>query len=95
MLSGGAVVADPLADSTGSVGGAELGAVSETGRACGAAEGGDRDRQSLPGLRLIELAARLEPGDTVPVEYGIGASTAIGTLPPGTSYASFAATLVG
>ena len=37
MLSGGAVVADPLADSTGSVGGAELGAVSETGRACGAA----------------------------------------------------------
>ena len=26
-------------------------------------------RQSLPGLRLIELAARLEPADTVPVEY--------------------------
>jgi S1-C subfamily serine protease len=38
----------------------------------GAAEGGDRDRQSLPGLRLIELAARLEPGDTVPVEYRRG-----------------------
>jgi S1-C subfamily serine protease len=35
----------------------------------GAAESGDRERQSLPGLRLIELAARLEPGDTVPVEY--------------------------
>ena len=35
----------------------------------GAAEGGDREQQSLPGLRLIELAARLEPGDTVPVEY--------------------------
>ncbi|HEU5042113.1 MAG TPA: PDZ domain-containing protein [Gemmatimonadales bacterium] len=33
----------------------------------------DRDaRQSLPGLRLIELAARLEPGDTVPVEYRRG-----------------------
>ena len=29
---------------------------------------GDQD-QSLPGLRLIELAARLEPGDTVQVEY--------------------------
>jgi S1-C subfamily serine protease len=38
----------------------------------GAAEAGDRDRQSLPGLRLIELAARLEPGDTVPVEYRRG-----------------------
>ena len=31
---------------------------------------GDRDaRQSLPGLRLIELAARLEPSDTVAVEF--------------------------
>ena len=31
---------------------------------------GDRDtRQSLPGLRLIELAARLEPADTVAVEF--------------------------
>jgi membrane-associated protease RseP (regulator of RpoE activity) len=29
---------------------------------------GDR-RQSLPGLRLIELAARLEPADTVPIEF--------------------------
>ncbi|HEY7505673.1 MAG TPA: PDZ domain-containing protein [Gemmatimonadales bacterium] len=38
----------------------------------GAAEGGDRERQSLPGLRLIELAARLEPGDTVPIEYRRG-----------------------
>jgi len=38
----------------------------------GAAEGADRDRQSLPGLRLIELAARLEPGDTVPIEYRRG-----------------------
>jgi S1-C subfamily serine protease len=38
----------------------------------GAAESGDRERQSLPGLRLIELAARLEPGDTVPVEYRRG-----------------------
>ena len=26
-------------------------------------------RQSLPGLRLIELAARLEPNDTVPIEF--------------------------
>ena len=38
----------------------------------GAAEGGDRDQQSLPGLRLIQLAAKLEPGDTVPVEYRRG-----------------------
>jgi S1-C subfamily serine protease len=39
----------------------------------GAAEGGRRDdRHSLPGLRLIELAARLEPNDTVPVEYRRG-----------------------
>jgi S1-C subfamily serine protease len=38
----------------------------------GAAEGGHGDGQSLPGLRLIELAARLEPGDTVPVEYRRG-----------------------
>ena len=27
------------------------------------------ERESLPGLRLIELAARLEPGDTVQLEY--------------------------
>jgi hypothetical protein len=33
-------------------------------------DAGDRDtRQSLPGLRLIELAARLEPSDTVAVEF--------------------------
>jgi S1-C subfamily serine protease len=39
----------------------------------GAAEGGDREgRESLPGLRLIELAARLEPNDTVSVEYRRG-----------------------
>jgi hypothetical protein len=36
----------------------------------GGAAAGDRDaRQSLPGLRLIELAARLEPSDTVGVEF--------------------------
>jgi membrane-associated protease RseP (regulator of RpoE activity) len=36
----------------------------------GGAAGDDRDaRQSLPGLRLIELAARLEPSDTVAVEF--------------------------
>lgn len=30
------------------------------------------DRESLPGLRLIELAATLEPNDTIPVEYRRG-----------------------
>ncbi|HET7470705.1 MAG TPA: PDZ domain-containing protein [Gemmatimonadales bacterium] len=35
----------------------------------GQAEQGADKRQSLPGLRLIELAARLQPNDTVPVEY--------------------------
>jgi S1-C subfamily serine protease len=30
------------------------------------------DRESLPGLRLIELAAALEPHDTVPVEFRRG-----------------------
>ena len=35
----------------------------------GAAEGERDTRQSLPGLRLIELAARLEPADTVPIEF--------------------------
>ena len=30
------------------------------------------ERQSLPGLRLIELAAKLEPNDTVPVEFRRG-----------------------
>jgi hypothetical protein len=35
----------------------------------GQAEQEADSRQSLPGLRLIELAARLEPSDTVPVEY--------------------------
>jgi S1-C subfamily serine protease len=29
-------------------------------------------RESLPGLRLIELAARLEPNDTIPVEFRRG-----------------------
>ncbi len=39
----------------------------------GAAEGGDvHAHESLPGLRLIELAARLEPNDTVAVEYRRG-----------------------
>jgi len=31
-----------------------------------------RERESLPGLRLIELAARLEPNDTVAVEFRRG-----------------------
>jgi S1-C subfamily serine protease len=38
----------------------------------GAAEGGRHRHESLPGLRLIELAARLTPGDTVPVEFRRG-----------------------
>ena len=36
-------------------------------------EAATRDhRESLPGLRLIELAASLEPNDTIPVEYRRG-----------------------
>jgi S1-C subfamily serine protease len=35
----------------------------------GSAERDGGKGQSLPGLRLIELAARLEPADTVPVEF--------------------------
>jgi len=35
----------------------------------GRAERERNERQSLPGLRLIELAAKLEPADTVPVEF--------------------------
>jgi S1-C subfamily serine protease len=39
----------------------------------GAAEGDEvHAHESLPGLRLIELAARLEPNDTVAVEYRRG-----------------------
>jgi S1-C subfamily serine protease len=39
----------------------------------GVAEGAaDQGNASLPGLRLIELAARLEPNDTVPIEYRRG-----------------------
>jgi S1-C subfamily serine protease len=36
--------------------------------------------QSLPGLRLIELAAQLEPDDTVPIEYRRGAERKTATL---------------
>ena len=40
----------------------------------GSAEGAPgSENASLPGLRLIELAARLEPDDTVPIEYRRGA----------------------
>jgi membrane-associated protease RseP (regulator of RpoE activity) len=35
----------------------------------GHAEQEGEQRQSLPGIRLIELAARLQPADTVPVEF--------------------------
>ncbi len=35
----------------------------------GHAQQENEPRQSLPGLRLIELAARLQPADTVPVEF--------------------------
>ena len=38
----------------------------------GQAEAGGGTRESLPGLRLIELAARLEPNDTIPVEFRRG-----------------------
>lgn len=37
----------------------------------GRAEAG-ADQESLPGLRLIELAARLEPNDTIPIEFRRG-----------------------
>ena len=40
-----------------------------TGGAASEDDRGVRARQSLPGLRLIELAARLEPSDTVPIEF--------------------------
>lgn len=33
------------------------------------------DRESLPGLRLIELAATLAPNDTIPIEYRRGKDT--------------------
>ncbi len=38
----------------------------------GGASSARDDRESLPGLRLIELAATLEPNDTVPVEFRRG-----------------------
>lgn len=38
------------------------------------------DRSSVPGLRLIELAARLAPRDTVPVEYRRGTELRTATL---------------
>ena len=44
------------------------------GRSLVAADGKKADEdQSLPGLRLIELAAKLEPNDTISVEYRRGA----------------------
>jgi S1-C subfamily serine protease len=41
----------------------------------GKAADADDDRRSLPGLRLIELAAKLEPNDTIPVEFHRGNET--------------------
>jgi S1-C subfamily serine protease len=38
----------------------------------GSQAGANSDQESLPGLRLIELAARLEPNDTIPVEFRRG-----------------------
>jgi S1-C subfamily serine protease len=38
----------------------------------GRQSGPEADKQSLPGLRLIELAARLQPNDTIPVEFRRG-----------------------
>ena len=34
--------------------------------------GAEADKESLPGLRLIELAARLQPNDTIPIEFRRG-----------------------
>ena len=39
--------------------------------------------QSLPGLRLVELAAKLEPNDTISVDYRRGASRQTATLVTG------------
>jgi S1-C subfamily serine protease len=36
------------------------------------ADEGGESKQSQPGLRLVELAARLEPNDTIPVEFRRG-----------------------
>src|SRR6478672_4302812 len=38
----------------------------------GGPTGPEAERQSLPGLRLIELAARLQPNDTIAVEFRRG-----------------------
>jgi S1-C subfamily serine protease len=38
----------------------------------GSRQGAGDERRSLPGMRLIELAARLEPNDTVPIEFRRG-----------------------
>jgi S1-C subfamily serine protease len=43
-------------------------------------DGPSEKGQSLPGLRLVELAARLEPDDTVTVEYRRGADRKTATL---------------
>jgi S1-C subfamily serine protease len=48
--------------------------------------GGDtkvEDDQSLPGLRLVELAAKLEPDDTISVEYRRGSDRRTATLVTG------------
>lgn len=42
------------------------------GQALVSREAAGRDGRSLPGMRLIELAAKLEPNDTVAVEYRRG-----------------------
>lgn len=38
----------------------------------GARSEGEADKESLPGLRLIELAAALQPNDTIPIEFRRG-----------------------
>ena len=38
----------------------------------GRQSGVDGDRESLPGIRLIELAATLQPNDTIPIEFRRG-----------------------
>jgi S1-C subfamily serine protease len=38
----------------------------------GARSGAEADKESLPGLHLIELAATLQPNDTIPIEFRRG-----------------------
>lgn len=50
------------------------------GTALGGAKTGDGDEDSGPGMKLIELARQLEPGDTAQVEYRRGNDTRKATI---------------